>query len=248
MFEFRVAAAQVSSIRGDLARNIATHQDAIAAAAEHGVSVLVFPELSLMGYEPDLADVCAMSPTDSRLAPLASLASLHQMHIVVGAAIENGQNKPFLGAFVFDGAGSIDVYRKVHLGGSESDYFAAGNSLMQIESQGQSIGLSICADSSQPSHPASYASQGASIYAASVFLNAQWYASDSPRFPKYASEFSMLVLMANHGSSNGSLESVGNSAVWEPDGSLLAEVAGTQSALVIASRRGDDWVGEVVRL
>lgn len=43
---FKIAAAQVASIRGDIDANIAAHAAAIEAAAEHEVSVLVFPELS----------------------------------------------------------------------------------------------------------------------------------------------------------------------------------------------------------
>ena len=46
MADFRIAAAQVPSVRGDLATNVATHAATIAAAAGHGVRVLVFPELS----------------------------------------------------------------------------------------------------------------------------------------------------------------------------------------------------------
>ena len=55
MSDFKIAAAQVASVPGDIDRNIATHAAATAAAAQHGVSVLVFPELSLIGYEPSLA-------------------------------------------------------------------------------------------------------------------------------------------------------------------------------------------------
>ncbi len=54
MIPFRVAAAQVPSQRGDVERNVATHIAAIEAAARHGVSLLVFPELSLTGYEPSM--------------------------------------------------------------------------------------------------------------------------------------------------------------------------------------------------
>ena len=51
---FKIAAAQVASVRGDIEANVATHAAAIQAASERHVSVLVFPELSLTGYELDL--------------------------------------------------------------------------------------------------------------------------------------------------------------------------------------------------
>ena len=48
MGDFRIAAAQVASVPGDLVRNIRKHAATIVAAAKHGISVLVFPELSLV--------------------------------------------------------------------------------------------------------------------------------------------------------------------------------------------------------
>jgi len=248
MDAFKIAAAQVPSIRGDLNGNIEKHLEAITAAALQDVSVLVFPELSLMGYEPELAKEFELTPTDARLVPIAHLAQQQRMQVVAGASITSEQLKPYLGGFVFYEDGSVRTYAKMHLGGCEPSYFAPGNTLMSITSHGESIGLSICADSSKRSHPAAHASQGATAYAASVFLNAEWYATDSPRFAAYAVEFGMLCLMANHADSIGTRVSVGNSAAWAPDGSLIACAAGTQSALVVVTRSGETWVGEVVSL
>ena len=63
-----------------------SHAAAITSAAGRGVSVLVFPELSLTGYEPDLAAELAIEATDARLAPLAALARRHQIAVIVGCA------------------------------------------------------------------------------------------------------------------------------------------------------------------
>lgn len=90
MSDFKIAAAQVTSVRGDIDRNIATHATAIGATAERGVSVLMFPELSLTGYEPDLATELAITVLDSRLVPLAKLAGQHQVEVIVGAPLRNG--------------------------------------------------------------------------------------------------------------------------------------------------------------
>src|SRR5262245_28841520 len=98
MADFKIAAAQVPSIRGDIATNIVTHAATIAAAAKHGVRVLVFPELSVTGYEPDLAADLAITGMDDRLAPLSALARQHQMEVVLGAPLGDGTTKPALGA------------------------------------------------------------------------------------------------------------------------------------------------------
>jgi predicted amidohydrolase len=248
MSDFKIAAAQVASVRGDIAGNVQTHAAAIASAAARGVSVLVFPELSLVGYEPDLAAELAITVTDERLAPLAALARQHQMAVVVGASLWNAGTKPGLGAILLAADGLARSYTKMHLGGSEPTYFKPGDAPLAFASHGQTIGIAICADSSKPSHPQAYADGGATVYAAGVFLNAEWYATDSPRLSKYASRFGMLVVMANHAASVGTYVSVGKSAVWAPDGALLAEAAGTESSLVIATRTREAWRGAVVRV
>jgi predicted amidohydrolase len=248
MSDFKIAAAQIPSVRGDIAKNIVTHAAAITAAAKKGISVLVFPELSLIGYEPDLAAELAITARDERLAPLAALAEQHQMAVIVGASLFNTGSKPGLGAILIAADGSTRTYAKMHLGGSEPTYFVPGEAPLAFASHGQTIGLAICADSSKPTHPQAYADGGSTVYAAGVFLNAEWYATDSPRLAGYASRFRMLVVMANHAGSVGTYVSVGKSAVWGPGGTLLAEVVDTASCLVIATRSREAWRGEVVRI
>ena len=248
MPDFKIAAAQVASLRGEVDANIATHAAAIVAAAEQAVSVLVFPELSLTGYEPELAADLAMSPMDRRLEPLHALARQHHMEVVIGAPLRNGTAKPALGAIVLTGAGTTRSYRKMHLGSSEGTFFAPGDTPLALTVSGQTVGIAICADSSQPSHPQAYAMRGAHIYAAGVFLNAEWYVTDTPRLRDYAVKFRLLMLMANHAASVGTYVSVGKSAIWAPGGALLAQAQGLERVLVIATRHNHEWQGSVVTI
>lgn len=243
--EFRIAAAQVASVPGDIEGCVATHAAAIRAAARHGISVLVFPELSLTGYDPALAARLAIAETDSRLAPLGELAREHHLHALVGAPLRNPTGRPSIGIIVLPG----DVprtYRKMHLGGDEPEHFDPGDSPLVLEVGGHHVGLAVCADPSKPTHPLDYTERGADIYAVGVFLNAEWYESDAPRLGHYAGTFRLLTIMANHAQSVGRYPSVGRSAVWSPDGTLLAQADGAEPALVIASRKPSAWRGEVV--
>lgn len=248
MSGLKLAGAQVASERGNLSRNIESHLAAVSAAAKSHVSVLLFPELSLIGYEPDIASEFALTKADPRLAPLAEAAQDNQMQIVVGAPIANEQEKPFLGAFIFLENGSVETYAKMHLGSCEREFFSPGNLSYMLGAAGHRIGLSICADSSQPSHPKFYAEAGASVYSGMVFLNDEWYRGDSPRFQRYAVEHQMLVLMVNHGPSKGTLASVGRSAIWGPDGTCLTCAHGAEAALLMAEQVGSVWRGEVKKL
>ena len=62
MSTLTIAAAQSISIAGDLAANIQRHLRFIEVAAEQGVELLVFPELSLTGYENEVAAALAIDP------------------------------------------------------------------------------------------------------------------------------------------------------------------------------------------
>ncbi len=245
---FKIAAAQVASVRGDLEQNLRTHVSAVEAAATLDVSVVVFPELSLTGYEPELAAAHPLLASDERLWPLAELARRHRMHVVVGAPLSTGGQKPNLGAVLFGPDGSLQTYAKMRLGGSEPRFFEPGNRPLSFSSHGQTIGLAICADTSRASHPRGYSAAGATVYAAGMFLNAEWYETDAPRLSAYAPVHRLLVVLANHAASVGTYTSVGKSAVWAPGGALLAEAAGTEKALVVATRGQQGWHAAVHRL
>jgi predicted amidohydrolase len=245
---FRIVAAQIPSVRGDVTANVATHAHAIRTAASHAVSMLVFPELSLTGYELDLAAPLAFSAHDERLRHLRELAQRYQLTLVVGAPIRTNVDKPAIGAVVMRPDGDLLTYLKMHLGGSEGEYCSPGAEPLTLSIGDQQVGLSICADSSRSSHARTYSELGAQVYAAGVFLTNEWYVTDAPRLQKFAEEFEMLTVMANQGASTGTYASVGRSAIWAPGGELLVQATGVERVLVTATKADEGWRGEIVAI
>ncbi|WP_095170387.1 carbon-nitrogen hydrolase family protein [Pseudomonas sp. Irchel 3H3] len=247
MTTLTVAAAQSISIAGDVHANIAHHQRFIMAAAKQGVQVLVFPELSLSGYERGLAAQLAIVPDAALLQPLRDLAREVGVTAVVGMPIRLSDDSPVLiGALVLAADGSLAVYSKQHLHPGEEVAFAPGAGGAPLIVGDDTIALAVCADFSHASHAAAAAEVGANIYGAGVLITEGGYAADSALLQGYAREHGMLVLMANHGGATGGWESAGRSAIWAADGRLLAAVPGTGDALVIARRQAALWRGEVV--
>lgn len=71
-----IAAAQAISVANDVARNVQTHLAFAREAAQQGVQLLVFPELSLTGYElPQLA-ARVLDEDGMALAPLRQAVPL----------------------------------------------------------------------------------------------------------------------------------------------------------------------------
>ncbi|MBI6635477.1 carbon-nitrogen hydrolase family protein [Pseudomonas paralactis] len=247
MTALTLAAAQTLSIAGDVAANISRHLVFMQVAAEQGVQVLVFPELSLTGYEPTLAADLAIAPDAPLLAPLREMARELQLTAVVGMPIRLAlQTQVMIGALVLGADGSVAVYTKQHLHPGEEVAFAAGQGGAALAWGDDRIALAVCADFSHASHPRQAAQAGANVYAAGVLISEGGYAKDSALLQGYAAEHRLLVLMANHGGPSGGWACAGRSAIWGADGRLLAAVPGVGEALVIARRDGEHWLGHVV--
>lgn len=247
MTTLTIAAAQSISIAGDLQANIARHKRLIEIAAGYGVQLLVFPELSLTGYERGLAAELAVLPDDAVLQPLRDFARELGVTTVVGMPIRmSATAEVLIGALVLAADGSLGVYSKQHLHPGEEVAFApgAGGSLLTIGTD--QVALAVCADFSHASHAQQAANSGANIYAAGVLITENGYAPDTTLLQGYAAEHSMVVLMANHGGAAGGWESAGRSAIWAPNGDLIVAAPGTGDALVIARRDGAGWIGRVV--
>lgn len=245
----RIGAAQSVSIPGDVAANVDDHLRFIGAARRASVDVLVFPELSLSGYELPLLRACALLPEAQALLPIRDLARSAAMNIVVGAPIANGSGLPFIGAILFAADGGASVYRKQYLHPGEEKFAAGAEPVPRLHAiRGEEIALAICADILEPRHAAAAAGAGASLYLAGVLVSVAGYAADSAIMQRHAAQYGMGALMANYGGPSGGHVSAGRSAVWAPGGELVAEAPASGRHLVVASKSAAGWSGEVIGL
>src|SRR4051812_44734227 len=94
-----IAVAQTCPVMGDVQANLDEHLSLARLAATEGAEVVVFPELSLTGYELALAHALAFSEGDPRLASLLDLAASQGTTLVVGAPVRVGSFF-HIGAFI----------------------------------------------------------------------------------------------------------------------------------------------------
>lgn len=242
MHSFTLAAAQSCSAPCDLETNLQQHLRLVQAAARYGVQWLVFPELSLTGYELPHLQSLATHITPQTLAPLQDAARQCGMAITVGLPVQQpGLDKPGIAALTLHPQGAPSLYCKQYLHGSEQQYASPSPEAFQAHVQvlGPAngpmlrIGSAICFDSNQAAHAQAAAEAGAQVYAAGVLVSPQGYEADSALWQQAAQRHRMYVLVANHGAPSGPWASAGRSACWGPDGTLLGEVPGLGEALLV---------------
>src|SRR5271154_5885430 len=94
-----IAVAQTCPVKGDVQANLDEHIRLARLAAAEEAEIVVFPELSLTGYELALADELAFSEGDPRLSSLLDLAASHGTTLVVGGPVRAGSSL-HIGAFI----------------------------------------------------------------------------------------------------------------------------------------------------
>jgi predicted amidohydrolase len=247
-------------MRGDVDANIEQHVRLVRVAADEQAQVLVFPELSLTGYEIDLANDLAFSQGDLRLAPLVEVASSGSMTLIVGAPVRIGP-RLHIGAFIISPDRPLGLYTKHRLGAfsarascdgivppAEATVFHPGSRNPLVRFGGNTAAVAVCADTGRPSHPQRAASRGARTYLASMFIIPSEFRRETENLRAYAAQHSMAVALANYGGPSGGLASGGGSAIWSERGELLAQLDVIGAGLAIASESHAGWRAKTIML
>jgi predicted amidohydrolase len=219
-------------------------------AAAEGAQVVLFPELSLTGYELGLANGLAFSEDDPRLSALLDTAISQSITLIVGAPVRVG-SRLHIGAFILSPDRTIKLYTKQRLGAfppsaacdgivppAEATVFEPGDRDPLLRFGDNVATVAVCADIGRPSHPQRAADRGASTYLASMFVIPSEFEGEVTRLRRYAVQHSMVVALANFGSTSGGLASAGRSAVWSRTGELLVQLGldGAGVAVVIETQ------------
>lgn len=240
------AAVQSISIKGDISQNVNRHVALVKVAAEHGAHFVLFPELSLTGYELTIARDASVTRSDPRLDELRIQAQELGVTVVAGAPYATDDGRLYVAALSFLPDGEVAIYTKQHLHSGEADFVLAGNGGELLDIYGTRIALAVCADISQAGHAQHAAKSGASIYAASVLISCNGYDTDVGLLKRYAKDFRFPVVMANHGGMTGGWMPAGRSAVWDGDGEQVIAAPGDGECIVIAGMESGRWYGKLI--
>lgn len=244
----KIGMAQITPILGDVAANLAIHLQSIEEAAESGVELLIFPELSLTGYQlQDLAFDVALTPSGRDPVFGKLLDASRDMDIVVSFVEADERQKYYISAAYLSGGAIIHLHRKLYLPTygmfDEGRYFAWGDALRAFDTRFGRLGILICEDFWHVSAPYVLwldgadililisASPGRGLATAQQIGSAKWVEHINQA---YASMFTDFVIHVNRTGFEDGVTFWGGSAAYGPDGNLLARAPYYEEALVTA--------------
>ncbi len=144
------------SIWNDKAASLTKVKQLITEAAQQGINILVFPELSLSGYESNDDNTMHRAFAETIPGPvteeIAALTRRLDMYVVLGMPerSEADDGACYISCPLIGPDGLVGVYRKLHLGTPplfrESLCFTGGSEVPVFETRYGPIGIQICAD------------------------------------------------------------------------------------------------------
>lgn len=239
-----IAVAQPLCVAYDVAANALAHAAAIRAARAR---VVVFPELSLTGYE---LDAPAVTVEDPRLVPIVEACAGAGSLALVGAPVhgDGGEGRSHIAMLAVDATGVAVAYRKMWLGDAESKRFTAGDEPVAVDVDGWRLGLAICKDTGIPRHSSETAALGIDAYVAGVLELAEDEAILDERARRVATGHGIWVATASFAGATGGgySRAAGRSGIWAPSGVAIAR-AGPETGAVASATLRDRSAGGMYR-
>ena len=228
----KICVAQIRPIKGDVQSNISNHKRLIDIAVSNGADTIIFPELSITGYEPELAKELATNPNDSRFDDLQRSSDTRQITLGVGVPTKSDTGI-CISMVLFQPHKARQTYSKKYLHSDEEPFFVSGQSTISLLRDETDIALAICHELSVLEHAEDASKSGARVYIASVAKSADGIEKAVERLSEIASGYSMTVLMSNCVGRCDNFESAGQTSVWNDEGLLLGQLNDTDEGVLI---------------
>lgn len=242
-----VGIAQIHPAIGDIPANLAKHLDYIDRARAAGVDLLLFPELSLTGYNlQDLVYELAMHPSADDPTFSVLLGASRDLDLVVGFVHEDARHRFYVAAAYLSGGQIVHLHNKVYLPTyalfDEGRYFAWGDSVRAFDTRFGRLGMLICEDFWHASPPyllwldgadillLMSASPGRGLDTGDRLASARWVELVNQA---YASLFTNFVIHANRVGYEDGLNFWGGSMITDPNGEVLARAPYFEEALLV---------------
>jgi len=228
----RICVAQSKSVKGNIKINIKKHLRLIKHAIFEKADIIVFPELSLTNYEPQIAKDFVFNQSDSMLSEFQKISDADNILIGVGLPTQSSRGIHISMIIVQPNQPHL-TYSKQILHSDEYPYFVNGEIQIILEVQNCKIGPAICYESLQEEHFKNTLELGVDIYIASTKMSKNGTERALSHYSKMAKKYKIPVLMSNSIGLCDNFESVGQSSVWDEQGNLIGQLDSKNEGILI---------------
>jgi predicted amidohydrolase len=228
----RIAAAQIKLERGITQAGITRHLYFIEKAIELEADIILFPELSFSGYEPEIAKENLLSVDDERLDALKKLSQSGKITIILGAPTHN-EVRPQITAFVICPSGNTRTYSKQHLHDSETKYFSKGTLSNRITIKDTTTTLAICYESKVAEHISQSVNHNPAFHMVSLVEDN--IEKSISVLSGYAQKNSLPMIISNCVGLAGGYQCNGGSCYISSNGNIIGNLDCEQEGLLIVN-------------
>jgi predicted amidohydrolase len=239
--ELKIAVAQIKAVRGDISSNILTHKKLIQIAISNNADSIFFPELSITGYEPELAKELAINEADEPFNEFQDISDRKKITIGLGMPTKTNSGVR-ISMLIYQPNKPRQIYSKQLLHADELPYFIRGDKQLILTVNGKKVAPAICYESLQNEHSEKVNNCGAEIYLASVAKSQNGIDKAMQHYPAIALRSAMPVLMSNCVGYCDNFESVGKSSAWTKEGKLVGQLDNKLEGILIFDTETEEVV------
>ncbi|GAB4021799.1 carbon-nitrogen hydrolase family protein [Spirosoma migulaei] len=228
----KICVAQTRPVKGDIERNRIRHEELIALAVSNEADIIIFPELSLTGYEPQLANELATDQNDSRFDSFQKISDTNNIIIGIGVPTQTTTGI-CISLAIFQPNQVRQTYSKKYLHADEVPFFKSGQNLTGLLGNEAAIALAICYELSVPEHAEDAFKQGAKIYIASVAKSIEGVEKATQRLAEIAATYSMTVFMSNCVGRCDDFDCGGKTSIWNTGGLLVGQLNDSSEGILL---------------
>lgn len=241
----KICVAQTRPVKGDTTVNINNHKKLIELALEDEANMIVFPELSLTGYEPELAKELATDKDDSQFDELQTISNENNIAICAGMPLKTS-NGVMIGMIIFQPKKPREVYTKQYLHADEFPFFVNGKAGTILKDHHDKVAIGICYELSVPEHSENAFKKGAEIYITSVAKTAIGVEKAFETLSAIAKKHSMTVFMSNCVGHCDNFDSAGKTAVWNNKGVLMGQLDDINEGIIIFDTETEEMIEKII--
>ncbi|MBV4358660.1 carbon-nitrogen hydrolase family protein [Pinibacter aurantiacus] len=225
----KISVAQAKPESGNIEKNIVKHLQLIGLAK--GADLIVFPELSLTGYEPALAGNLATDIDDKRLEAFQTISDKQRITICVGLPIKQEEGVS-ISMVIIQPHEMPQLYSKTYLHTDEEPFFVSHQNDINLTLSSR-ITFAICYELSVSEHTANAFKNGENIYIASVSKTKKGIDKTLPTLAGIASTHKATVLLSNAIGTEDGGQSAGHSSAWDNKGVLLGQMNEVDEGVIV---------------